>query len=450
MKTLSSLLLLLLFTSLIGKSQNNIQEASGIKFINSLSWEELQARAQQEKKYIFVDCSATWCIPCLQMERNVFSDEIVGKFFNETFLSIKFQMDKTDSDPPEIKNRYEDAQTIQSKYEVTTFPSYLFFAPDGLLVHRGFGYLKSTDFINLASTALNPEKNFESFRKSFQNEEIPLHKLGDFAIQAQQFQDQQLANKAASIYKEKFLNSLDKIEITKPDNINFIRNFLHLINSKDPVFHLFFRDADKMDSLFSVEGFSLKMVKYVITKEYIKPYLDKSADTSNFIPAWETLKKTITRDYDEHLATTIIRAAKIQFYTENQNWEQAIKYQVEKIEMEGLDTVGIAKAYLNNMIYHVILKYSKDKVVQKKATKWMEVILKSSPDDHNFIDTYANLLYKRGKIRKAKVEEKRAINILRRKIDQSSEEIKPHLTSELEEIKTNYEKMLAGVPTWQP
>ncbi len=52
----------------------------GIKFENELDWQQVLAKAKAENKYIFVDCYATWCIPCKKMDTDVYSSQKVGDF----------------------------------------------------------------------------------------------------------------------------------------------------------------------------------------------------------------------------------------------------------------------------------------------------------------------------------------------------------------------------------
>ncbi len=48
------------------------QENKGIQFLKDLSWEQILAKAAKENKFVFVDCYATWCVPCKTMDNNVY------------------------------------------------------------------------------------------------------------------------------------------------------------------------------------------------------------------------------------------------------------------------------------------------------------------------------------------------------------------------------------------
>ncbi len=47
------------------------------------------------------------------MDKDVFADKIVGEFYNDKFISVKFQMDQTLNDNDELKKIYLDAAFIK-------------------------------------------------------------------------------------------------------------------------------------------------------------------------------------------------------------------------------------------------------------------------------------------------------------------------------------------------
>ncbi len=117
--------LLSLFTSLFLLIFARV-EGQGIKFEEGLSWHLIKEKAKKENKYIFMDCYTTWCAPCKAMDKYVFQDKSVGDLFNDRFISVKFQMDRTATDDEAIKSRYADAATVSGEYKVFSYPSYLF------------------------------------------------------------------------------------------------------------------------------------------------------------------------------------------------------------------------------------------------------------------------------------------------------------------------------------
>ena len=132
-------------------------EKKGIHFEDTLSWSRIKAKAKIEHKYIFVDCFTTWCGPCRLMEKEIYSQERIGNYFNTHFICIKLQMNKTDSDNIQVRNWYTDAHSIDDRYGVPAYPTYLFFSPDGQLVNRGVGYKDADDLLMTARKAIATE-----------------------------------------------------------------------------------------------------------------------------------------------------------------------------------------------------------------------------------------------------------------------------------------------------
>lgn len=128
----------------------------GIRFEHALSWKEVKEKAKKEGKFIFMDCFTTWCGPCKKMSTEVFSEPAVGDFFREKFVSVKVQMDKTSADNEAVKSWYADAAAIEKKYSVRSYPTYLYFSPEGKLVHVGHGSMSAASFLDTSARALKP------------------------------------------------------------------------------------------------------------------------------------------------------------------------------------------------------------------------------------------------------------------------------------------------------
>src|SRR5438105_903166 len=59
-------LLLIMFVPILIYAQKGYK---GIKFTEGISWEQVKAKAKAESKYIFIDAYATWCGPCMKMDK---------------------------------------------------------------------------------------------------------------------------------------------------------------------------------------------------------------------------------------------------------------------------------------------------------------------------------------------------------------------------------------------
>lgn len=126
----------------------------GIKF-QKKSWTEVLQKAGEEDKLIFVDAYTTWCGPCKKMEKEVFPKKPVADFYNKTFINYTIDMEKGEG--PKL------AQT----YKVAQYPTLLFIASDGSLVHRAAGFHDPKQMVQLGNTAMDPTRQLAALERRF-------------------------------------------------------------------------------------------------------------------------------------------------------------------------------------------------------------------------------------------------------------------------------------------
>ena len=78
----------------------------------------------------------SWCGPCKMMTNDIFPQEKVGKYMNENFVCVKYDMEKGEG--VELKKRYE----------VSAYPTFLVIDADGTMVHRFVGYRTANDLLS--------------------------------------------------------------------------------------------------------------------------------------------------------------------------------------------------------------------------------------------------------------------------------------------------------------
>jgi thiol:disulfide interchange protein len=110
------------------------------------SWKEAMAKAKKENKLIFLDAYTTWCRPCIQMAKDVFTLDNVADLYNASFINVSMDMEKG------------DGPALVKKYKIMAYPDFLFIDGDGNLIHRGGGYQEAKEFINLGKAAIKAGK----------------------------------------------------------------------------------------------------------------------------------------------------------------------------------------------------------------------------------------------------------------------------------------------------
>lgn len=407
-------------------------DGKGINFETRWKWQEVLENAKKQNKYIFVDFFATWCGPCKLMDKEVFPTEKVGEFINRNFISVKVQIDTSQQDSEAIRKWYDDAHFLKETYKLKSVPTFLFFSPSGEVVHKFCGALRDTDFLKLAKNSLDPDKQYYTLIKKFHNGKINYAHLPNLAFMAKRNDDKDLANIIAADYITSYLDNQNESEYYSKRNIEFVAKFLQSLKSHNKIFKSFLHHPEKINQVLGTIDFAQNAVRYIITKEEIDSKLWPNNTISSKSPSWNRLFQKIAKKYNAEYAARVILEAQIRWYEEKKDWNKLTKYTVEKFEKFGLDTAGFGKIFVNNMIYKTIFQHSTDDVVIDKAIKWMELIIKSEPNFSNFLDTYANLLYKIGRVKDAIVWEEKA---LRLKPDES-------------DFQSTLEKMKKGQPTW--
>lgn len=377
--------LLLLILPLFAISQK------GIQFEHGLTWKQIQAKAKTEKKFIFIDAFTTWCGPCRYMSANIFPLEQVGSFFNENFINVKAQLDTTKADNDDVKSWYADAHNIMVSYRVNAFPTYLFFDPNGKLVHRALGSSEADKFLAKARDAMNPEKQYYVLLEQYnKGKKAPafLLKVAEASLEANDMEN-------AKMISKKYL-ATQKDKFTK-ENIEFIDKFTH--STKDEGFTLILNNSAKFDAIMG-EGAANTKLTQIVEYDEIFPIIFKNAGSA---PDWEAITTNLTAKYPKH-APEAISAGKVIFYQNTRDWNNFQTAVQDHMKMYGSKA---NPAELNNYAW-TVFENCKDMTCVAEALEWSKRSFKDN-NTPGFIDTYANILYKLGKTDEAITWEEKAL-----------------------------------------
>ncbi len=357
----------------------SMAQENGIKFERELSWEQIKQKAKAENKYIFVDCYTTWCAPCKAMEKNIYPLESVGAYYNARFICLKVQMDTSKKDNEEIKKMYGDAHKILNEYDVNAYPSFLFFSPNGKLMHRTAGGYNENLFIALADDALNPEKQYYRLLTDFQNGKKDTSVMKQLARTTKLIGDIKLAQQIATEYisnlknrrqftkdniqfirefsqsekaqqiANKYILSLQERELYNIDDISLMRDFLK--SSKDRSFTFFYSHARRIDEIMK-DKYTEVYVKGIIAKEEIDPILTARIKSKGMDPDWNKIKAEITKKYNKMYADRVVAGAKVSWYGLKKNYPEWTKSIITSVELA--DDMN-NWYYINNSVWSVFL-----------------------------------------------------------------------------------------------
>lgn len=446
-------LLVIFYLYLLKASGQQVNASTGIQWTAGLTWDQVKQKAKQENKYIFMDCYATWCGPCKAMDKETYVNDTVGALVNEKFIAIKVQMDSTKDDAEPIQEWYPAVREINKKYTIAGYPAYLFFSPQGELVHQDVGFKPVKDFVSLVKDVLDPSTQLARIVEQYKAGKLSPSSLGKVALSEKKLGKKKLSDSIARKYKAEYLDKLDDPALFTKENIKFLADDFYVLmweeGTKGRLFNYFFHYPKPVDSLFG-KGFAEFRIKNIIMKDEINPRLfdGKKVITPN--PDWESLRKDIAVKYGTQYAQQVITEYQPGFYLYARNWEKwadlfqdNIKRYPPKKGSKNLGGFGDDSWTLNDHAW-TAFQLCNDRAILYRALKWSKLSIKLKGLDDGYLDTKANLLYKLGKRKQAIKTEKKALKLNTEVAKKRGKEKGVFF----EEFSGNIQKMKAGIPTW--
>ncbi|EGC18716.1 thioredoxin family protein [Prevotella multiformis] len=148
--------------------------ANGIAFFKGTFGEAL-AKAKQENKPLFVDFYAVWCVPCKKMAKTVFTQEEVGKYFNEHFISLQLDAEKGEN------------VEIARNYKVAAYPTVAFIAPDGKALSVNTGAMDKDELMEAAKIVAGERVSFEELYNKYKADNSDLDVQQQLLLKAPSF-----------------------------------------------------------------------------------------------------------------------------------------------------------------------------------------------------------------------------------------------------------------------
>lgn len=393
------------------------ESAKGIQFLHASSWQEAKAKAKAENKYIFVDAFTTWCGPCRYMSNNIFPQEAVGAFYNANFINLKVQLDTSSNDNEAVKSWYADAHDIMKIYQVNVFPTFLFFDPNGNLVHRSIGSSEAPAFIAKGKDALNPETQYYTLLQRYQQGEKEPRFLKQLAIAARFAYDLETGNKVFDAYYATQTDFFSK------ENAELLDLYTSAITDKG--FTLLLNHQTKYDAAIGKPGAAAKKIKTIIYNTEMMP-----AVWQNLKPDFVQIEAEYKKKYPAY-AAELISKIKPAYYSSKKDWPNFEKSVTAYMQSYSKD---LSAEELNEFAW-TVFEHSNNAAVIHQAIEWSKRSLQLDATEPNYMDTYANLLYKAGRKKQAIEWETKAMQAVKGDQQQAFSE--------------TLEKMKKGEKTWK-
>lgn len=360
------------------------QQGVGVKYEKGKSWDQIVEKAKQNNKFIFLDCFATWCGPCKAMDKYVFTNENIVSKLNDKFICVKVQMDKTDTDNLDVRNWYHTASLIESAYNVTSFPTFLFFNSNGEPIHKAVGYRDTTKFREEVINALTPNKQYYAILNNFRPGMFDTSELKGLA-RAFQNTDMELSQKIALDY----LNRISLSQLGSADNIEFmsdynelkpvqdlVANFLNTLSRNEITENRIVNLINAFKENKSVQAFAL---------QYLSSLNDDSWDNANNLVLMTLFKenqalKERADKYIYHLSSRIQYSKNdIRFITAFTQSSKDIGFRILFEKASIIDAAMQEKDYADNIVDDIIIGENLD-------SSWS--LCKDKNDDPNWDSLY--------------------------------------------------------------
>jgi len=355
-----------LFFSMLSFSQGIVFEKG--------TWKQVLAKAKLTNKPIFVDVYTTWCEPCKKMSNEVFPLPEVGTEYNTNYICYK--IDAEDGEGIDLKK----------KYEVKSYPSYLFITPNGTLFSIAVGSMPVDNFIEVSKTALVDLKDPKQI--DMLDKEYPTRK-NDPAFLLSYMEKRSKLRRSNALLFDDYLKLLPE-EKRISDSIIYIYNkessylnvnsfaYKNLLKNKDQ----FFKKMDINVYTFLYFGVVNSTDEAVRNKN--EKLLINAIEALDQIPT-SFLKKTREEFF-------------MDYYFATKEFDQYFKYATiygnnqlnTGSEQKNRDKICIN---LNN-IACVAFRNTLDEKALQNALSWSKLCLDFNPNNSVYVDTYSNLLYK--------------------------------------------------------
>ena len=265
-------------------------QEQGIQFDKSKNWKEVVEKATRENKYIYMDVMATWCPPCQMMVKNVFTQKEVGDFYNENFICVKLQTDKTAKDDEYVKSWYADAERIDKEFNIRSLPTSLYFNPKGELVHVVVGAIPlAKEFVEIGKMALDENQQIFTRLRKYEQGEKDVEFLYALSVDLKyNVGDMKNAVKVANT----FWQTITPEEQLLAKGVRYAADFL--VNVDDTLFNFFLTHEKEIDAILGKRAAESKVIR-LIEKKYMAPLVK---DTVNQ-PDWDGVYNKLAAKYPQ-------------------------------------------------------------------------------------------------------------------------------------------------------
>lgn len=407
MKKVIFLVLLLFFTA-AGFSQQEV----GIHFIEGEKWNEVLKMAQEQNKYIFMDCYTSWCGPCKALSKDIFTLEEVGDFFNARFVNVKYDMEKGEG--KELKKLYEN--------NIIGYPTLLLINKDGKVVHQMAGFQQASELIAGMKAGMEGRSLF-AYRERYAAGQRDLNFIKAYVNALNGAFLREDVEKVVGEY----VKSIPVEKLQEKEVWELVGE--HIKNPYSPQFEYVVFNLDKMAVRLNFDRYKVeRQLDWALEKalnNIIEPKEDqeeKNMFLSKEPGKMDTLMRLIDRASLKH-AEEYRAKSRIYELLLKKNWPEVFNYLNVCRDIRAL---GYSERYVEQVVRYMALNCSDRKLLKKSLTLMEELQAREEQNDSRLkTNYYGTLALLNDKLGNSKVADE-----LRKK----DEKIKAEKAKEFEEF----------------
>lgn len=358
---------------------------SGMQFFVG-KWEQAKEMASLMRRPIFVFVYTDYSSASKNMLRNVFTNNQVVESFTQNFVNYKINLHS------------EQGMQFRSEHSLSEYPALLFFDESGNFLGKDAGEKTIQQFVSIGDAYIqDPQANTSQYlpvlytnyldlRIQYQNGIRTEDFLYDYAYQLKKFND---------IYEHVVEEYLLTANLTSGKSLRFVYDFAESIDSK--AFDFMLKNQSYYVGLYGWDKFEDK-IKKTIYKSIVTAA--SSYNRTMFDHALSVAKASNLRNVDK-----FILDISMDYYQKVKDWNAF---------------VGVLRNYVkanaNNPEVLDLAAWScianvDNPSITNEAYEWVKKANQIRPNESQYIETHAAILYKMGKKSKALKEADRAIAI---------------------------------------
>jgi thioredoxin-related protein len=360
--------------------------------------------AKKENKAVMLYFHFDGCGACVTMERTTFRDKSVSDYYNANFVNY------------EINTRKGVGIEINKIYNIQMHPTFLFLDSSGNELHRIVGVFSPEVFLMHATNALLSNKTLSNYKKQYDAGYREPSFLFDYSYMLRD------AFQLDSTIVNEYLDVIGETEYALEKNIRYIyefciHNFNVFIPFDNPRFNFLLQNRDKFYAYLDSNQVNTRIV-WILNYSIYKAIEEQ--DDNTFKKAIELLKEFDNGDdysFKESdgrvtgvvTSKNLVLSVMLYYYHkigDHFNYQKTTDLYISKIW-------NVADE-LNNFAWNICTEATSGETEKLRIAIKCSVRSIELNDNYANNDTYAWLLYKSGKIKKASKQAVKAIEIAKK------------------------------------